>query len=159
MTTESLFLNSLLTLNNSFNSYEDLLTWINNRNQQVTVNIVKIPFRKLDKWVFDKHTNNLRHETGKFFSINGLHVKKDTNFVTQWYQPIINQSEVGYLGIITKVFDGVLYFLMQAKIPCSPNLERLLVPAESSETAWAVVMGAACDSSDDRATVWGRSRA
>ena len=116
MTTESLFLNSLLTLNNSFNSYEDLLTWINNRNQQVNVNIVKIPFRKLDKWVFDKHTNNLRHETGKFFSINGLHVKKDTNFVTQWYQPIINQSEVGYLGIITKVFDGVLYFLMQAKI-------------------------------------------
>jgi oxidase EvaA len=58
----------------------------------------------------------LRHESGKFFSIDGLQIKKDSDFVTQWCQPIINQPEVGYLGIITKEFDGVLYFLMQAKI-------------------------------------------
>lgn len=36
--------------------------------------------------------------------------------VASWDQPIINQPEVGYLGFIVKEFNGVLHFLMQAKI-------------------------------------------
>jgi len=34
----------------------------------------------------------------------------------EWNQPIINQPEIGFLGIIAKEIDDVLYFLMQAKI-------------------------------------------
>lgn len=126
MNAESLFLNSLLTLENSFNSFEDILLWIKGRNEEVKVKIDKMPFRLLGKWVFDEKTLNLRHETGKFFSIDGLNVKKDSDFVTQWCQPIINQPEVGYLGIITKEFNGVLHFLMQAKIePGNVNCVQL----------------------------------
>ena len=126
MNAESLFLNSLLTLENPFNSLEDILSWIERRNKEVEVKVSKIAFRELDKWVFEEATGNLKHETGKFFSIEGLHVKKDSDFITQWCQPIINQPEVGYLGIIAKVFDDVLYFLMQAKIePGNVNCVQL----------------------------------
>jgi dTDP-4-dehydro-6-deoxy-alpha-D-glucopyranose 2,3-dehydratase len=126
MNAESLFLDSLLTLDNPFNSLEDILNWIERRNREVKVEISKMPFRSLDKWVFEEETFNLKHETGKFFSIEGLHVKKDSDFITQWCQPIVNQPEVGYLGIITKVFNGVLYFLMQAKIePGNVNCVQL----------------------------------
>src|SRR5690349_14894378 len=38
------------------------------------------------------------------------------------YQPIINQPEVGILGILAKEFDGVPHFLMQAKVePGNPR--------------------------------------
>ena len=126
MNAESLFLDSLLTLDNPFNSLEDIQNWIERRNKEVKVEVNKMSFRSMDKWIFEEETFNLKHETGKFFSIEGLHVKKDSDFITQWCQPIINQPEVGYLGIITKVFNGVLYFLMQAKIePGNVNCVQL----------------------------------
>ena len=31
-------------------------------------------------------------------------------------QPIINQPEIGFLGFITKEFNGILHFLVQAKV-------------------------------------------
>lgn len=123
---ESLFLNSLLTFNNSFNSLDDIVKWLSKRNQVIKVSVEETQFSLLENWLFDKKTGNLRHKTGKFFSVDGLRVKKDTDFITQWCQPIINQAEVGYLGIITKEFDGVLYFLMQAKIePGNVNCVQL----------------------------------
>lgn len=123
---ESLFLNSLLTFNNPFNSFDDIVKWLSKRNQVIKVSVEETQFSLLENWLFDKKTGNLRHKTGKFFSVDGLRVKKDTDFITQWCQPIINQAEVGYLGIITKEFDGVLYFLMQAKIePGNVNCVQL----------------------------------
>ena len=126
MSIESLFLKSLLTLKNPFNSFDDIVKWLANRNQAIKVNVEKIPFSLLDGWLFDEKTHNLRHKTGKFFSIDGLKIKENSNFKTQWSQPLINQPEVGYLGIITKEFNDVLYFLMQAKIePGNVNCVQL----------------------------------
>jgi oxidase EvaA len=68
----------------------------------------------------------IRHETGRFFSIEGIHVSTDVGFVAEWEQPIINQPEIGYLGILTKEIDGTLYFLIQAKIePGNVNCEQI----------------------------------
>ena len=126
MENESLFLNSLLTLKNPFNSFDDIVKWLSKRNQVTKVSVKETQFSLLENWLFDEKTLNLRHKTGKFFSVDGLRVKKDTDFITQWCQPIINQAEVGYLGIITKEFNGVLYFLMQAKIePGNVNCVQL----------------------------------
>ena len=86
------------------------------RKENALVNIIKTSFDKLDKWYFDTDLGNLRHESGNFFSIDGIEVKTTWESVSEWRQPIINQAEVGYLGIITRVIDDVLYFLMQAKI-------------------------------------------
>nr|ABG67703.1 dTDP-4-keto-6-deoxyglucose 2,3-dehydratase [Streptomyces mycarofaciens] len=59
-------------------------------------------------------TGNLRHETGRFFSVEGLRTSSDLDPVDR-IQPIIVQPEVGLLGILAREFDGVLHFLMQAK--------------------------------------------
>jgi len=106
---------SLLNTNKTINSLTDLQAWIECRNQEVEVQVEKIPFSHLHGWKIDSD-GCIRHETGKFFSIEGIHVKTDVGFVAEWDQPIINQPEVGYLGILTKEIDGCLYFLMQAKI-------------------------------------------
>ena len=70
----------------------------------------------MQNWKFEKITGDLVHDSGKFFSIQGIDIKTNWGRVAQWQQPIINQPEVGFLGIITKKIDGVLFFLMQAKI-------------------------------------------
>lgn len=110
-----MLINSLLTQNNVFNSTEDIKAWIQQRNREVNVHVEKIPFSEMVNW-YSSADGSLQHDSGKFFSIVGVDVKTDYDGENHWQQPIILQPEVGYLGILTKEFGGVLYFLMQAKI-------------------------------------------
>lgn len=106
---------SLLTTSNPFNSSAELQDWIKRRNREVAVDVTPIPFSEMTGWHIDED-GCLRHDTGRFFSVQGIHVETDYGLVSRWDQPIIVQPEIGYLGILAKEFDGVLYFLMQAKI-------------------------------------------
>jgi oxidase EvaA len=109
-----LFLKSAFTNEGKFISTNKIIEWLAAQNEKIAVNINKIPFDKLKSWSITD--NNLMHDSGNFFSIDGIHVKTNWNGESEWEQPIINQPEIGYLGFITKEFDGVLYFLVQAKI-------------------------------------------
>ena len=100
--------------------------WIQTQNEAVEISIKKAPFNKLDKWHFGKVNGNLRHETGKFFSIDGIKVNTNWGNIKEWSQPIINQPETGFLGFIVKNIEGVLQFLVQAKIePGNVNFVQL----------------------------------
>ncbi len=75
---------------------------------------------------FAGDTGNLIHESGKFFSIEGITVRTNWGQVPEWDQPIINQPEIGLLGILAKRINGILHFLMQAKIePGNINLVQI----------------------------------
>jgi oxidase EvaA len=76
----------------------------------------RLPLDALDRWSTDAETGDIRHDSGKFFTIEGLDVRRPGGPVPAWSQPIINQPEVGILGILVKEFDGVLHFLMQGKV-------------------------------------------
>lgn len=108
-------ISSLLTTKSTISTDNEIATWIRQRNQEVEVKIDREPLAQLAGWHFDEDMS-LRHNSGKFFSIEGIHVETDYGKVKSWDQPIINQPEVGILGILTKEIDGVLYFLMQSKI-------------------------------------------
>ena len=109
-------LNSLLSHAGPSGTVADVLDWVKQRNRDVVVKINTTPFRDLRGWSFDPGTGNLRHDSGKFFSIEGVHVMVNDGHRREWMQPIINQPEIGILGIITKEIEGVLCFLLQAKI-------------------------------------------
>lgn len=111
-----LFLKSAMTLDGAFWTLEQVLHWVNEQNKKVTVNVNNCSIKALSGWGFDTSSGRLCHETGKFFSIDGIKVTTNWNGPKEWRQPIINQPEVGFLGIITKEFKGVLHFLLQAKI-------------------------------------------
>jgi oxidase EvaA len=110
------FLKSALTLENSFISTDNVIDWLKRRNEAIDVKITKVRFNNLKGWDFSKNIFNLKHNTGKFFSIDGIRVQTNYGPISQWEQPIINQPEIGYLGFITKEFNGILHFLVQAKI-------------------------------------------
>lgn len=111
-----LFLESALTEENPFMDTDRVPGWIQKIKEKTHVQVTPILFRELDQWVIDSNDGNIRHRSGGFFSIEGINVRTNWGDVPQWSQPIINQPEVGILGIITKKINGILYFLMQGKI-------------------------------------------
>ena len=92
---------------------QSIISWINERNNTLFVNIKKISLSKCIGWNYDVNDGTIHNKNNSFFSIAGLR-KLSNGFVYE--QPIILQNEIGYLGILCKYIDGVLHFLMQAKI-------------------------------------------
>ncbi len=134
-----MIIKSLLTNENPFNSTDAIREWIKRRNRQISVCVQQIPFAEMKMWQSEED-GSLHHETGKFFSIVGIDVKTDYGKVAHWRQPIINQPEVGFLGILTKVIDGVLYCLMQAKIePGNVNCVQLSPTLQATKSNYTRV--------------------
>ena len=134
-----MIIRSLITNDNPFNSTDEIRKWIKQRNKEVKVSVEQISFKEMKKW----HCNtdgSLHHDSGKFFSIVGIDVKTDYGNNNHWRQPIINQAEVGYLGILTKVIDGVLYCLMQAKIePGNVNCVQISPTLQATKSNYSRV--------------------
>jgi len=96
------------------NSSKFILDWIKHRNENLKVKIEKTTLSKLSDWFLDSKTGVIHNHDDSFFSIHGFQeIDKFNNLIEQ---PIIVQDEIGFLGIICKKIDGILYFLMQAKI-------------------------------------------
>ena len=135
-------LTSALTEHNPFMKTEDFGDWFVSRQAAHRFRIEQISFDKLEKWSFEAATGNLRHASGKFYSIEGISVTTNAGPVSEWSQPIINQPEVGILGILTKKFDGVLCFLMQAKMePGNINMIQLAPTLQATRSNYTRVHG------------------
>lgn len=96
------------------NSTENILLWIENLNKTTKVQINECSINDDSFWFYDDYNGEVLNRKRSFFSIKGIRRFVDNEFKGE--QPIIIQPEIGYLGIICKEIDGVLNFLMQAKI-------------------------------------------
>ncbi|MFP4472212.1 MAG: NDP-hexose 2,3-dehydratase family protein [Bacteroidales bacterium] len=134
------FLKSALTPDSELMPSGKFPGWIREKNEQVHVKISRVPFAELREWKFDDKTGNLVHSSGRFFSIEGIRIHTNWGKVSRWEQPIINQPEVGFLGIIAKKINGVLHLLMQAKIePGNINIVQLSPTLQATKSNYSMV--------------------
>ena len=110
------FFSSSLTRENKFQSFKTFKDWLAERCRPEEFKVEQIPLNEMEKWALEPDGSRFSHESGRFFHIEGIHVKTNFGGDKEWDQPIINQPEIGFLGFITRVFDGTRYFLMQAKM-------------------------------------------
>lgn len=96
------------------NDLNTILSWIKEKNDNLKVSISKNSLEDSDYWYYDKENGSIVSKNGGFFTIVGL--QKFENDILVHEQPIIIQEEIGYLGIICKKINGIIHFLMQAKI-------------------------------------------
>lgn len=96
------------------NSTKEILQWIEEKNKTINVNIKKINLDKCSPWYYDIDKGVITNQNQSFFCISGFQQFYEGKLLLE--QPIILQNEIGYLGIICKKINGVLNFLMQAKI-------------------------------------------
>lgn len=120
------FIRSSISSDNQFQSLDDVRRWIRELQSDSKYRVEPIKFKELDGWYIEDETSNIRHQSGRYFSVEGLSCQWMDGSKPNWIQPIIKQPEVGILGIMTKMFNGTRYFLMQAKMePGNVNLVQL----------------------------------
>ncbi|WP_306368851.1 NDP-hexose 2,3-dehydratase family protein [Nocardiopsis sp. CC223A] len=104
----------------------DVAAWAAERAAAGGFSVTRIPFAEMDAWGFHPDSGDLVHDSGRFFSVTGLRSIVDGDPRTLLHQPVIHQPEVGVLGLLAKEFDGVLHFLVQAKMePGNPGVVQL----------------------------------
>lgn len=134
----NVFLKSALTEENPFISTNEVVDWVGMQSKSMNVEIRTISFDQLKLWNFND--GKLTHESGKFFSIEGVLVSTNKFPIRSWMQPIINQPEIGYLGFITKEINGILYFLIQAKVePGNVNHVQLSPTLQATKSNYTKV--------------------
>lgn len=90
--------------------------WIDARRAESRLHTRLVPLDRIERWGIDPESGNIGHETGRFFTITGLKVRyRHLRAEIEWDQPIIDQPEVGILGILARRIDGLLHFCLQAK--------------------------------------------
>jgi oxidase EvaA len=94
---------------------KEFLQWFNSRRDAHNGKMQRVSLRDMKGWKFDQSTGNLGHESGRFFKVEGVWIETNFGAKRQWTQPIINQPEIGILGVLTRKIDGVLHFLMHVK--------------------------------------------
>jgi oxidase EvaA len=95
---------------------DEVDAWITTQRQASRLHAKPVPLDQVDHWGIDPATGNIRHESGRFFTITGLKVRhRMRDGEIEWDQPMIDQPEVGILGIMAAKIDGILHFCLQAK--------------------------------------------
>lgn len=108
----------------SLHTNKDLFEWIRNRNESLHVSLRNISLDECSPWYYDCGEGCIRNGDGTFFKIYGLEQYINGHLTVE--QPIIEQPEIGFLGIITCKIEGVWHYLMQAKIePGNVNVVQL----------------------------------
>ncbi len=106
-------LESWATEENPRNTTGELLEWIETTRRETTVSIRRIPYAYDGYWHYDKDELGIVNDQRSYFAVKGIRLRDEDG---EKEQPIIVQDGIGYLGILAKIIDGRMYFLMQAKI-------------------------------------------
>lgn len=90
--------------------------WVCQARQKASQQTMLVRLDVIDGWKRDSWSGNICHDTGRFFSVIGVHVRHRVDMEEiEWDQPIIEQPETGILGILARQINGVLHFCLQAK--------------------------------------------
>ncbi|MFB4285472.1 NDP-hexose 2,3-dehydratase family protein [Nonomuraea sp. MTCD27] len=116
----------------------DVHDWLREVAGHTYMRVTRLPLEELDGWREDPATGNIHHASGRFFTVEGLDVRRPDWAVPAWSQPIINQPEAGILGILLRRVEGVPHLLMQAKNepgnPGGPQLSPTVQATRSNYT-------------------------
>lgn len=107
---------SALKSKRSQHSTEAIISWFTEVKCRYQLNVERIPLKYVPEWV--RSDTTIEHAGGRFFSVIAVRVEAETREVAHWTQPLVKPREEGSVGFVVKSIDGVLHFLVQAKLEC-----------------------------------------
>lgn len=117
----------------------DADVFLEGRAKSFSYTVEQVPLDSLPGWFLD---DRLAHDSGRFFTVEGLDVRTNFGPLGQWQQPVIVQSEIGILGILAKRINGVYHFLMQAKMePGNSNFVQYATTVQATPSNYQRVHG------------------
>lgn len=119
---------------------ESALAWLSMRDATERMSVTRVSLDHLARWSTDPQTGAIHHDSGRFFSIEGINVTSAYPAVPTWSQPIIRQPETGILGILVTVVDGQFQLLLQAKIePGNPHGHEISPTVQATRSNYTKV--------------------
>lgn len=118
----------------------EIIEWIKALNESTFVDVKECSINESTFWFYDDYNGEVLNRKRGFFSIRGMRLFQNDIFIKE--QPMIIQPEIGYLGIICREIDGVLHFLMQAKIePGNINCIQISPTIQATKSNFTRVHG------------------
>lgn len=107
---------------------QQILEWLEDLRQSCAMETEMVPIDHMERWLRDgRLSGGYRHETGEFFSVIGIRTRGGFNReVSGWDQPMIHQREMGILGLLVQLQDGVDRYLVQGKAEPG-NVHKVLI--------------------------------
>jgi dTDP-4-dehydro-6-deoxy-alpha-D-glucopyranose 2,3-dehydratase len=143
-------------------SFNHAIAWFDHHVVALSATVHQIPLTELGDWTLAPHPRRLVHRSGRFFTIEGYRLGLSGLPGTQpreFDQPMVNQSEVGILGFLTKIVDGVRCFLTQVKMePGNVHLVQLAPTVQATHSNYTRVHGGSRTSYLEYFTKPGRAR-
>lgn len=124
----------------AFHDMAYIFDWLNNVSNNTQVNIEHIALDDCSPWYYDDTMGCIRNASNSFFRIYGANFYKNSELVAS--QPIIDQNEIGFLGIICCKINGIWHYLMQAKIePGNINVVQLSPTLQATKSNFTRMHG------------------
>jgi oxidase EvaA len=103
-------------------SMDEILSWLTEFKTTYEIAVERMPLNQLRHWVQTRH--EIRHETGRYFSVMAVSVKAESREVVSWTQPLLKHTGHGLIGFLVQNLHGTLHVLVRASIEPG-NLDTL----------------------------------
>lgn len=89
--------------------------WLEAQADIVRCSVEELPLGLLAQWSIDGQPARLRHRSGGFFAVGSAEVASTYETTRRWLQPVVEQFEIGLLGMLARRSARGLELLVQAK--------------------------------------------
>ena len=118
---------------------EEMISWLDRVRSSERFEVEPIALNKSNAWVQEQGT--IRHVSGRFFGIIGLTWLDER---TQYWQPFIDQREIGTLGfIVRRRKEGLIFSFRQKRnraMSGSSNWRRAVKQRQATANVFTVAM-------------------
>ncbi len=97
----------------ALHTFEALLSWFTEMKAKRSLSQRTVPLATVAHWRYAD--GEIRHDSGRYFSIVGVNVRASSREVAKWSQPMLKPAGRGVIGFLGRRIDGVFHVLVQAK--------------------------------------------
>ena len=107
-------LTSAFNSDKAINTFDNILFWLTALKSKYELIVIQKSLNLLNDWESSK--TEIKHRENLFFKIIAAKVEISNREVSSWFQPLVKPMQTGLIVFILKKINGVLHFLVQAKV-------------------------------------------
>lgn len=96
------------------NDFDSIISWMTELKSRYRLQVERIPLNKVESWRIDEW--EIRHETGRYFSVKAFAVRASNREIRFWEQPLIESAKGGVVCFVCQMKQGTLHFLVQGRV-------------------------------------------
>jgi oxidase EvaA len=110
------FLKSALSSAGAENSVGNIIHFLTDIKSKYDLFVDKIPLNMVKDWSIS--SDEMFRSDGKHFKVIGVDVTISNREVVSWQQPMIQPTQPGIFAFVCKKINGLIHFIVQAKLEC-----------------------------------------